>query len=431
MQRKAFEQQVCDCRKGQRHRLTSRKLIILAVIVAPFISSCHSLKGSIERPSLAWKLKDFLITYCCSAPATEENVARAASEHFNLVPASEEALPIAAKNNVMVMLEHGLLTPSTARSEEKMKELDTVIDRVKDNPALGAYYIVDEPGPEAFPEIAKLITRIKGRDSKHLCFVNLLPIYGVPIKVGQDPARTYIKYVRDYIKTVHPELLSYDYYNFYRKGTGIPYDGNVYFVHLELIRQAAQKANIPFMNIIQASNFERDWRFPVAEELRWQVYTTLAYGGRGISYFLYWGPEKYRGLYRDGKPTNLVEAVSRLNLEMEKLGPVLMSKNSLGVYHTGDLPFGAVPLRTDSPVRILSPRQLVLGLFGSEETVDSFMIVNRDYSKPAIVEFAVQGHPKVEELDRITGQWREVKLSSLGVCVMSLEPGDGRFFRYH
>ena len=403
------------------------------VLIVPFICSCHKLENKFERPVSGWKQNDLLITYCCSAPATEQNIARATSEHFNMIPASEEALPIAAKHNVKVMLEHGLLTPATARSEEKMKELDAVIDRVKDNPALGAYYVVDEPRPEAFPEIAKLITRIRSRDKKHLCFVNLLPIYGVPIKAGQDPARTYMKYVKDYIETVHPELLSYDYYNFYRKGNGTSYDGDVYFVHLNLIRQAAQKANIPFMNIIQASNFERDWRFPVAEELRWQVYTTLAYGGRGISYFLYWGPEKYRGLYRDGKPTSLVGAVSQLNLEMEKLGPVLMSKNSLGVYHTGDLPlpFGTVALPTESPVRVLSPRQLVVGLFGAEKTVDSFMIVNRDYAKLTIVEFVVPGHPKVEEFDRTTGQWREAKRSSLGVYVMNLEPGDGRFFRYY
>lgn len=403
----------------------------VVVVCAALLSSCHSLTGALIKPESEWKQNNFLITYCCSAPPTEENIRRAASEHFNMIPAPEEALPIAAKHGVKVMLEHGLLTPSSAKSEVKLKEIDGLIDRLKNEPALGGYYIVDEPKPEAFKDIAILIDRIRKHDSKHLCFVNLLPIYGVPIKVGQDPARTYMKYVKDFIGIVHPDLLSYDYYNFYRKGSGLPYDGNVYFVHLALMRQAAQNANLPFMNIIQASNFERDWRFPVAEELRWQVYTTLAYGGKGISYFLYWGPEKYRGLYRDGKPTSLVAAVSRLNCELSKLGPVLMSKKSLGIYHTGKLPlpFGTVPLPSDSAIRILTPGQFAVGLFGDQSKFDSFMIVNRDYKRRATVEFVVQGHPALQEFDRETGDWRDVKRSFLGGGVINLEPGDGRFFR--
>lgn len=406
-----------------------QKMTFVLAVFALILPSCQSLTKQLNRSGSEWSQKDFLITYCCSAPPSEENIGRAASEHFNMIPAPEEALPIAAKHGVKVMLEHGLLTPSSAKSEVKLKEIDGLIDRLKSEPALGGYYIVDEPLPETFKDIAKLIDRIRSRDLKHLCFVNLFPIFGVPIKVGQDPSRTYMKYVRDYIDIVKPELLSYDYYNFYRKGSGQPYDGHVYFAHLALIRQAALKAHIPFMNIIQASNFERDWRFPVAEEMRWQVYTTLAYGARGVSYFLYWGPEKYRGLYRDGKPTELVGAIAKLNLEMSKLGPVLMTKNSLGVFHTGKLPVGAVAFPSDSPMRIMTPGEFVVGFFGDKDKVDSFMIVNRDYKKRATAEFVVQGHPALQEFDRETGEWRDVKRSFLGGGVINLEPGDGRLFR--
>jgi 2-isopropylmalate synthase len=49
-------------------------------------------------------------------------------------------------------------------------------------------------------------------------------------------------------------------------------------------------------NIIEASIIEPSWRLVNKNELRFLVYTTLAYGGRGISYFLYWGPKSYGGL---------------------------------------------------------------------------------------------------------------------------------------
>ena len=46
--------------------------------------------------------------------------------------------------------------------------------------------------------------------------------------------------------------------------------------------------------------------------MRWLVYTTLAYGGKGISYFLYWGPKAYGGLYQDGVRTPLALDVAAL-----------------------------------------------------------------------------------------------------------------------
>ena len=59
-------------------------------------------------------------------------------------------------------------------------------------------------------------------------------------------------------------------------------------------------------------------------ETRFLVFTTIAYGGRGISYFIYWGPEAYRGLYQDGKPSPMVKEVAALNAEIAKFGPALM-----------------------------------------------------------------------------------------------------------
>ena len=39
----------------------------------------------------------------------------------------------------------------------------------------------------------------------------------------------------------------------------------------------------------------------------------MAYGGRGISYFTYWGPPEYNGLYVDGKrKVPLLSAVAAL-----------------------------------------------------------------------------------------------------------------------
>lgn len=234
----------------------------------------------------------------------------AAAENFNMIPGWTETLDFAAKHNMTVMLEEGRLTPHIANSPEKLKELEQVIEKVKNHPALGCYYLFDEPKAGDIPAVAKLVSFIRERDPKHFAFVNMLPMYAVPgyavpYQPGVDPSKIYMDFLTDYIEVVKPDVLSYDYYTFCRKPSGEPEDLLGYFINLALIREAARKANIPFINIIQSCTFEKNWRQPTAEELRWQVYTTLAYGGRGISYFLYWGPKRYGGIYQDGKQRKL------------------------------------------------------------------------------------------------------------------------------
>ena len=129
-------------------------------------------------------------------------------------------------------------------------------------------------------------------------------------------------------------------------------DGNQYFLNLALIREAAQEARKPFLNIIQASTVEKSWRLPNARELRFLAFTTMAYGGRGISYFLYWGPKEQGGLYQDGKPSPLAPEAARLNAEIARFGPVLLTLESTGVYHTAPLPYGTTAVPAASPVQV-------------------------------------------------------------------------------
>lgn len=377
-----------------------------------------------------WIQRQLLIAYCCSAPATEKNVINAANEGFNLIPASEEALPYANRHSIRVMLEHGLLEPPTVHSPEKLHQLDLLIKRVKDNPALEAYYIVDEPQADSFPDIAKIIQYIRARDSKHLCFVNLQPIYGVASQLGQDPSRTYKNYLNKFVEVVRPDLISYDYYDFCHDKSGAPVDRKVYFVNLALVRQAALKAKIPFMNIIQASSFERDWRLPTAAEMRWQVYTTLVYGGRGISYFLYWGPSAYKGIYQDGSPTVLLQPIVQLNKEMSSLSRELMALRSKAVFHIGTLPQGAARLPDDSPVQISSAGNMVVGFFRKNGVDDSFMLVNGDYKDSTTAMVTIPGKSNIHYFDCATSSWQSVKNSAIGSFSITLEPGDGRLFRY-
>ena len=396
-----------------------------------------------------WKPDKFIITFWCPPPATDDALARVAAEHYNLTWVPVEGLDVAARHGIRAMLTSNLLNPAALDDAVKRKQLDALIESVKDHPALEAYHILDEPGAAAFPALGRLVAYLKERDPKHLAYINLFPTYANEQQLGVTAADAqrgragyptglsgvdadnkvvlaYREHLKQYLEIVKPDLISYDHYHFFKEK-----DGPEYFLNLALIRMEAIESNKPFLNIIQGGNFLKAWRLPNADEIRWLVFTTMAYGGRGISYFTYWGPKSYGGLYQDGKASPLASKVALINAEIEKFGPSLMALDSMGVYHTEPLPLGTEPVAADAGVQIISSGEFVLGLFGQKKRITAFMIVNRSYSHSAQATLKVSiPAGKLQELDRRSGKWVDsMDLGDNGIVKIDLRPGDGRLFR--
>lgn len=402
-----------------------------------------------------WRQKQFIITFWSPPPATDEALARVAAEGFTMTWVPVEGLDVAARHHLRAMLTSDLLRPEALDDPAKRAQLASLVERVKNHPALEAYFITDEPGAGAFGGLGKLVVFLRDHDPAHLAYINLYPTYANEQQLGvsADSAdRTRVGYPQNYagvdaddktvlryrehlkkfVETVKPDLLSYDHYHFLKEDAqGKPQDGAQYFLNLALIRLASMEYGIPFLNVIQADTIEKSWRLPNAEETRWLAFTTMAYGGRGISYFTYWGPADYNGLYVEGKPAARLEAIARLNKEISNFGPALLGLDSVGVYHTDPLPYGAQAVPIDCPVRFSGGGTFVLGLFAAGGRTNAFMLVNRDYRQNA--EAAVQVRlpgSRLQELDRSTGAWMNfIRLRGDREVAIKLAPGDGRLFR--
>lgn len=141
----------------------------------------------------------------------------------------------------------------------------------------------------------------------------------------------YASYLRLFVETVRPEILSYDYYPFLgrdrslsadklflveterergiRQAAARMEDRTEFFRNLGAIREAGLEAGIPTMLILQLTEHGY-YRNPTKEELLWQVTHALAYGVSRISYFTYWLPDSDDGFWlwdnamveRDGSP---------------------------------------------------------------------------------------------------------------------------------
>ena len=408
-----------------------------------------SKSGGTPQGAEPWRQKKFLITFWCPPPATDEALSAVAAEGYNLTWTPVEGLDVAAKHNLRAMLTSDLLAPETLDDPAKRAKLDALIEKVKTHPAMEAYFITDEPGAGAFPGLGKLVAYLRRRDPSHMAYINLFPTYanedqlgvtadaserarvGYPTNfagVGTDDKTVlaYREHLKKYIEIVQPDLISYDHYHFLKDG-----DGKQYFLNLALIRDAALGVGKPFLNIIQADTIEKTWRLPNPQETRFLVFTTMAYGGRGISYFTYWGPESYGGLYRDGKATPMVKEIAAFNAEIAHFGPALMELVSAGVFHTAPLPYGTQALPADAPVQFRGQGEFVLGLFAKNGKTTAFMVVNRSYKQPAkaMLKVTLPGGG-LQELDRTSGKWVDgPAMTADGLVEVSLAPGDGRLFR--
>jgi hypothetical protein len=122
-----------------------------------------------------WKQKEFLITFWCPPPATDEALARVTAEGFNLTWTPPEGLDVAARHGLRSMLQSSLLQPEVLDDSTKRAELDALIQRVKDHPALEGYFLTDEPGAGAFPGWGRLVAYLRELDPRHVAYINLFP----------------------------------------------------------------------------------------------------------------------------------------------------------------------------------------------------------------------------------------------------------------
>jgi len=301
-----------------------------------------------------------------------------------------------------------------------------VVAEYGDHPALYGYYLKDEPNYELFDALGQISREFEKRDPRHLPYINLFPTYASVEQLGTP---TYADHLDKFLSITTPRVLSYDHYCLMRKG-GIRPD---YFENLDLVREYGLKYGIPPWQIILSLS-HLAYRDPTAAEMRWQVYTSLVYGMKGIMYFTYWSSESWvqEGqiaiVDHEGKPARLYPIVQQLNGEIKRLGKVLLGLTSTGVYHTGEtIPPGCARLGTESVVKVAQDLPLIVGLFKDAQDVQYVMIVNRDYENP--VEVSLSFLPHVTGVTHMPATEDEpVQFEDQSADII-LPPGDGCLLR--
>ena len=248
-----------------------------------------------------------------------------------------------------------------------------VISEVRNHPAVFGYYLRDEPNASLFPGLATVAAIVKELHPGAWPYMNLFPNYCPPFALG---APTYDEYVEQFTQACKPTVLSYDHYAL-MAGTALRPG---YFANLDSMRRAAIKHKLPFWNIVLASA-HFNYREVTEADFRFQAYTSLAYGARGLAYFKYFTPAvgNYRNgpLDQFGNETSTWHSMQHVNLQIGKLADTLLKLRSDRVYHFGDVPEGRVgPDDTSLVTAVRGP--MLVGEFTHEDGSRYVMIVNKN-----------------------------------------------------
>jgi hypothetical protein len=397
-------------------------VFIAISILTCFVSSVKAV--SIQK---LWQIDDPIVTYWAGPPMTDAVAKQMADGNWNLVWCRESELDTAHKYGLRALLHDPLLSPTNLDQPNEKAKLDALIQRVRNHPALYSYYIIDEPGASAFPELSRLTAYLSKLDPSHNSYINLFPIYANNQQLGTagEPIPAYQDHLRQFVETLKPNLISYDHYHFTANG-----DGSQYFLNLAMIRQTALDAKVPFLNIVQACSWTPSMRIPIGDELRWLVYTSLAYGAQGISYYVYSHPNHDGAMATaDGIPTPLYYVAKDLNHEFAVIANQLQPLQSLLPPGTLPLPYrAAFTLDPALPVMDYTPPEpvkgMLLGYFGKVDSPSHVLVVNLDYKQN--VTRTLVGPGRLEIFDTTTLKWSVVGTNR---AELHIQPGGGVLVR--
>ncbi|HOA72798.1 MAG TPA: hypothetical protein PL151_17430 [Phycisphaerae bacterium] len=300
------------------------------------------------------------------------------------------------------------------------KKVSALVERVGKHPAIYGYYLRDEPNAALFPALAVYVDALRKADPAARPYINLFPNYATAEQLG---TATYDEYLERFITTVKPPFVSYDHY-------ALMNDGSLrrqYFQNLEAVRKASLAHQLPFWNIV-LSNAHFHYAEPYEGGFRFQAFTTLAYGGRGISYFTYTTP--LHGNYRlapldqFGEKTATWDMLRRTNLQIHALAPTLVKLRSVGVFHHPSVPDGCAGLADSKHVANVSGGDLLMGEFEGPDGEVYVMLVNKDLHRSMYADIQFKQPGECRQVNNYTG-----KLTSWAGEGRWLAPGQGALLK--
>jgi hypothetical protein len=365
-------------------------LMVLSMIGAPYAFSVENQTKPMYDPP-------FIISAWGGPEAKLELYKEFADCGFNVYTFGEPALAKAVGIKAMVC--DNQLFAVKRDSPDFEKNIKMVVEKYSKDPTVVGLFLADEPSVAGFADLGAVSQAIQKANPRLIPYINLLPSYASPAQLGAD---SYEEYIRRFVEVVKPPVVSWDHYALLDNLTTRPQ----YFPDLEVVSKVCREAKLPFVQIVCCVPHGM-YRPQDEGDIRWQAYTTLAYGAKGIIWFTYGTINDPGWAYHDaildakGRRTERYGYVQRVNRKIAALAPLMTKLDGVRVVHTDPVPNGGVGLDETFPVATAKGGAMTLGLLQDGDKHEYLFVVNRHfgYFKSWIHTWQISGPYKAEGKD--------------------------------
>jgi len=336
-------------------------------------------------------------------------------------------------------------------------QINPLLNKFTSNSVYG-YFIWDEPwdipnkGNNDLADINHLVEQLKSNPNSksRLAAVDLMPIYWDKIS-GAERYKEYIDNFYNSQTNRKPQILMVDYYPYLTFGVR-----NNFFQGLKVLKDKSLQYNVPFWIIVLSSK-HLSYIDPTINDIRLQVYSSLAYGAKGIAYYLYSLDGDYSSAILQSnfnKPSayhgEKYNDVKILNKEITMLGKTLLKLTPFAIYHNDSdtnniYPNGQKGINDEllnnnnnrsfdviENIAGTDSNYAMVGYFQHQITKEEyFLIVNKDFNNSHEFTIKLKNNVRaIYEISKTTGS--EVLFDSNSKLIKNvfLRPGDGRLFKF-
>ena len=222
-------------------------------------------------------------------------------------------------------------------------------------------HVADEPGMSRFNELGRFVDLYKSALPDKEAYINLFPQYA---NAATQLQGEYEDYIDQYLKKVKTKSLSYDFYGLVKNSELI---SGMYYSNLDMVRSKTLERRMPFWVITQGCQCPSA-RYPNEAEQRWSVWSNIAVGSKGISYFCYWTPsgtDWVSLIDLNGNKTVMYDWVQKINADINTIGKKLLPCHADGAIMTATKYYplydnGGAGRTNYGPVKAVSGNQSIL-----------------------------------------------------------------------
>ena len=206
---------------------------------------------------------------------------------------------------------------------ENVSDIPAMKEKFYSSPAYLGTFLRDEPNASEFNVMGNYVTEFNRAMPDKEVYNNLFPMYASMKQLGTS---TYEEHVDQYLAKVPTKSVSVDHYCLLSE-TVIRKN---YYPNLDIVRKKTLDAQIPYWAITQAGSIGNSTIDPNEHQQRWSVWSNIAMGSKGISYFTYWTPsvgdifDSGYMINRDGSKRDIYHWIKKINTDINTIGKKLL-----------------------------------------------------------------------------------------------------------